>query len=399
MLPVPDAFAYDHHGCTLVYGRGCLHRLGPFLADRGFDRALVVCGPNVRANDEVFGPVERALGDALVAEYIEPTGRKHARSAQAGLDAKVRADADVLIGLGGGRAIDLARMISALEADGRHVDAFYDQIDSTGEVDRLEVTTEPTPFVAVPTTFAGAGISRGGSLVVSTADEPPIGEVYRTGASDPRLAPTGAFFDPTLFETTPMGALAPSAMNGFNKGVEMTYVPGTTPITDALVVHGLRLLRAGLPRLHDDAAAMDRSVIGIMLVQFDREISVIHAFGHGFSRWYPVQQGVFHAILTPPVLEYVFDRVEARRHLLATGLGIDPATTSEETLPQAIIDEIAAVRDALDLPTRLRDVEAVREEDLPAIAAFIMQDHALEYAPAGLELTVEDVESVLRAAW
>ena len=186
-------------------------------------------------------------------------------------------------------------------------------------------------------------------------------------------------------------------MNGYNKGIETLYAAGATPVSDATSIHGLRLLTESLPELDDTTpSAMDRAVAGIVLVQLYRKINVIHAFGHGFSRRYPVQQGRVHAILAPYVLEYLLESLELRRSLLAAGLGLDP---DRDDLAEAIVDRVTAVRDAFELPTRLRDLDPVDPDDFPAIAAFILDDHLMPAAPEGLDPTPAEVEAVLEAAW
>ena len=67
MIPIPDSFDYDHCGVDLVYGRGRIDELGEDLAERGFERALVVCGSNVGANEDLMGPLREGLGDRLPA--------------------------------------------------------------------------------------------------------------------------------------------------------------------------------------------------------------------------------------------------------------------------------------------------------------------------------------------
>jgi alcohol dehydrogenase class IV len=188
-------------------------------------------------------------------------------------------------------------------------------------------------------------------------------------------------------------------MNGFNKGLERIYSDRSTPITDATAIRGLRMLRMGLPALPGDPEAMNRAVIGIILVQFARRLSVIHAFAHGYTRRYPVQQGKIHGILAPPVLQYLFDQVDARRQVLAEGFEIDAEGLSDEEVAEAIIYEIVAVRDALDLPTRLREIEVLDNDDFRDTAEYIMNDRILVQGPDGFDPTVEEIEAVLRGAW
>jgi alcohol dehydrogenase len=402
-LPIPDTFDYDHCGVDLVYGRGRIAELGEDLAERGLERALVVCGSNVGANEDLMGPVREGLGDRLVGVFDGTRPSKAAVDASDGLERMREVDADALVAVGGGSSIDVARAMSVLDADGRTMDDLLAEAKAEGEGGIAPVRSDGsdvTPMVAVPTTFAGADVSSGGSLLVASVDEPPVGQVDRVGIGDPRAAPVEVRYDPALFETTPMGALAGSAMNGFDKGLETIYGESPTPITDGTAIHGLSLLTDALPKLGDgDPGAMDRAVTGIALVQFERSTNIVHAFGHGFSRRYPVQQGVVHAILVPHVLRYVFDRVDARRDLLARGLGVDTEGLSDEAVAEAVVERVAAVRDGLGLPARLRALDPVDRADAPAIAEFIMDDAALARSPPGLDPTADELEDVIHEAW
>jgi alcohol dehydrogenase len=399
MLPIPDAFDYDHCGVDLVYGRGRIGELGEDLADRGVERALVVCGSNVGANEELMGPVREGLGDRLAGVFDGTRPSKAAVDAFEGLERAREVDADALVAVGGGSSIDVARAMSVLVSDGRSMDDLLAAAKADGGTDPIRGGDTVIPMVAVPTTFAGADVSSGGSLLVAGVDEPPVGEVNRLGIDDPRAPPVEVRYDPALFETTPPKALAGSAMNGFDKGLETIYGRTPTPITDGTAVHGLSLLAEAFPRLGDAPDAMDRAVTGIILVQFERSTNVVHAFGHGFSRRYPVQQGVIHAILVPHVLRYVFDRVDARRDLLARGLGIDTEGLSEDEVAEAVVDAVVEVRDALDLPSRLRELDPVVRGDARAIAEFVMEDAALSRSPDGLDPTAEELEAVIHEAW
>jgi len=175
--------------------------------------------------------------------------------------------------------------------------------------------------------------------------------------------------DPALFETTPQSVLAGSAMNGFNKGIETPYAADASPVSDATAVHGTRLLRDALPHVAgdrpDDPAATDRAVVGALLVQLGRKISVIHAFGHGFARRYDVQQGTVHAVVAPHVLAYLFDEVDASRRALANGLGVATAGRDDAAIAEDVVSEVAAVRDSLPVPSRLRELDPVDEDDFP----------------------------------
>jgi len=393
VLPTQDAFEFDYYGRDIVYGRGCIDGLESYLGEHGLNSALVVCGSNVGANEELMNPLTEGLGDRLAGVFDETTPDKLIETVYDGIDAMHETDADVLVAVGGGSSLDIARQMSVFAADGRSLEAFKEDARA-GEFEPPSPDGDLTSLVVVPTTFAGADISWRSVVEVLSAEESPTGQTITGGG---QIEPTGMFYDPNLYDTAPFGALAGSAMNGFNKGLERIYSDRSTPITDATAIRGLRMMHAGLPNL-DDSEGMERAVIGVILVQFARRLSVIHAFAHGYTRRYPVQQGEIHGILAPHVLRYIFERVDGRRELLAEGLGIDPKELDDDELTEAIIDEVVAVRDSLELPTRLSDID-VLQEDFEPTAEYIMNDGVLSQGPEGLDPTVDDIEAVLRAAW
>lgn len=396
MFQPAESFEFEYRGSDVIYGRGRAADLGDRLASAGLDRALVVCGSNVGANDAVMGPVLDGLGDRVAGVFDETSSAKSIDTAADAVETMRAADADVIVGLGGGSSLNVARQMSALAADGRSP-AELRAAAETGSIETPAPDGPLTPVVVVPTTLTGADLSAGGSLVVLPRSESPTGQPVVVSWSVP---PTLVVEDPALFETTPLGPLAGSAMNGFNKGLETVYAREGSAITDATATHGLRHLTESLPRLgEDDPEAVDRAVVGMILVQYESRINVIHAFGQALSRRYPVQQGIAHGVVAPHVLEALFERVDARRNLLAEGLNIRTDDKSDTEIAADIVDAVAGVRDALDVPARLRDLDGVVREDLRPIAEYVAEHSVLDAGPPGVDLTVADAEAVLERAW
>ncbi|GAB6878863.1 iron-containing alcohol dehydrogenase family protein [Halorubrum gandharaense] len=410
MIDFADTFDHEHRDCELLFGRGRVADLGDRLAAEGLDRALVVCGANVGANDDLMDPIREGLGDHHAGTFDGTTPGKRIEEATAALEAAREVDADVLVGVGGGSSLDVARQAPLLAADDRSVAALRKEATESGSVAGL--SAEPDlATVVIPTTFAGADVSTGGSLELFAADDSPTGQPVTVSGS---AWPVFDVLDPALFETTPTSVLAGSAMNGFNKGIETPYAADANPASDAPAIHGLRFLADALPKVAGDGGdggdgdgddteatpeAMERAVAGIALVQLDRKVSVVHAFGHGFARRYDVQQGDVHAVVVPHVLAYLFEEVDAARTALAEGLGVDHAGRDDEAVAADVVAAVRDVRDALDVPRRARDLPEADADDIPDIAAFIADDPPMERAPAGLDGSAERIEAVLREAW
>ena len=394
MSLIPSPFEFSYGGTSLLFGRGCIERLGEELDDRGLSRALIVCGSNVGANRALIDPIERSLGDRHAGTFDGTTPEKLAETVYEGIDAVHEVSADVIVGVGGGSSLDIARQMSAYDDDGRSLSDFRDELEADGRV-VPPAPEDPLPVVVVPTTLVGADISKRGSVEIASASASPTGQPIRTSGT---ITPFANVYDPELFATTPQGAMVGSAMNGFNKGIENLYAADATPITDATSMHGLGLFADGLRRL-DRLDGLEHAVAGVILVQFERRTSIIHAFGHGFSRRYDLQQGVAHAVVTPDVLRYVFEHVDGRRDLIARGLNIETDSLDDDDVADAIVSEVTDIRDGLGLPRRIRDLDVVERDDLSAIAEFIVDDAPMARAPAGLDATPDAIESVLDRMW
>lgn len=399
-----SGFRFEYDPGVIRHGRGCVAALGSELAGLDCERALVVCGQTVGSTAAVMDPIREGLGDRLAGIFDRTTPDKRLATAIEGAERMAELDADAVVAVGGGSSLDVAKATSVVAASEAHPDNIAAQFEASGflQVPQADLP----PIVAVPTTLAGADLSVLAGLTAS----PESGRVDRAvsgGTADPRLMPAALFYDPALLETTPRGILAGSAMNGFNKGIETLYAANGTPITDGTAMRGLSILQDALPTLSDDPDSWASGDIleGIILVQYGisrpdgTTLSLLHAFGHGLTANSAVQQGAAHAIITPHALEYLFEHADGSRELLASAFGIETDTRSREEIADAVIEEVTAVRDVLDLPTQLRDVDGLERADLEAVAADTATDSLIGNCPPGLNPTAEQLQEVLEAAW
>ena len=399
-LPTPFRFAYEPG--VVRFGDGSVADLGEELATHGIEHALVCCGESVGATPEVRDPVEAGLGDRHAGTFAGTSARKALVEAAGAREAFHDHDADAFCALGGGSALDVAKAAAVLTASGQSVAEAAADVAETGTLAIPDGRLPPV--VAVPTTLAGADLTQVAGLT-ATPESGGVDEAVGGGISDERLMPTALFYDPELFRHTPAGVLAASAMNGFDKAVETLYAANATAVSDATAIHALRLCLDALPELGggtDDLDVLRDAVAGIMLAQYGvsrpdgTTLSLIHAFGHGLTAVSDVQQGAAHGAVAPHALTYLFEQVDGRRELLAEGFGVD-AKTPEETA-SGVVDAVAAVRDGLGLPTRLRDTP-VPESGLDRAAEITHEDAFMANAPPGLDATVDELRGVLDAAW
>lgn len=400
-----DGFRFQYQPGTIRFGRGSASALAEELHELGASSALVVTGQTVGATDAVMDPVREGLGDAFAGEFAETTPEKRVATAHAAAEHLHELDADAFVAVGSGSSLDLtkaARFLAARDVD--HATAARELAD-TGTIESPD--GDLPPALVVPTTLAGADLSQGAGLSVGP-DTDPVDAHAGGGISSPRLMPSALHYDPDLFEETPRSVLAASAMNGVDKAVETLYARNATPISDATALHGLRLCREGLPALRDanrSDRSLDRAVLGVLLAQYGvsrpdgSTLSLVHAFGHALTSEWDVHQGRAHAAVAPYALRYLFEHVDGRRDFLADALA-PPAARADNDAADAVVAGLTAIRDALDLPRRIRDLDDhPTRDDLDAVAEYTLEDRFMANAPSGLDATTEELRGVLEDAW
>jgi len=391
-------FEFAYRPGEIVCRPGCVAELDAICERHGWGRALVVCGTTVGSTPAVMDPIREGLGDRLAGVFDETTPEKYLGTAVEGVRRARAVDADVLIAVGGGSSLDVAKVMATLTTHDADPETVGERAVAAASLSLA--ADDPLPVVAVPTTLAGADLSTVAG--VTFALDPETVRPASGGVGDERLMPAAICYDADLYRTTPESVLTASAMNGFDKGVEALYTSNSTPVTDGTAVRGLRLLRSGLSTLRDDpmdAERLDEVLAGIVCVQYGvsepgaHKLSIIHAFGHGFSRNTEAHQGVVHGIVAPHVLRYLFEHVDGRRDLLAEALGVDAGDA------EGVVDAVADVRDDLGLPSHLRSIDGLDRGDLDDVAERIVDDALMATVPEGVDPTVADVRAVLDSAW
>ena len=417
-------FRFDYDPPVVRSGSGSVRDLGSEIHDLGHSRALVVTGRTTGDAPEVIDPVRRGLGDRLAGVFAETTPEKRLSTAVECAERVAASGADVLVAVGGGSSVDLARVASVVAGSEHPPEALGEHLAATGT---LPVPDDLVPVVVVPTTLAGAGLS----MLAGVTADPASGLVTAPaggGVGGPTLTAALAVYDPELLAATPREVLAGSAMNGFDKGVEALYASTRTPITDATASRGLRLLAEGLPALGTAPDADDLAPVirGVILAGYGTSrpsgtsFSVLHAIGHALRVHADVQLGVAHAAVAPDALTWLFESVDGRRDLLADALG---AADADANPADAVVSEVERLRDALGLPARLRAVDGVEREVLEDVAAtaaegFIGANDAPDagrgpresratahgwsgtpHPPPGLTVSTAAVHGVLESAW
>ena len=238
----------------IVFGRGRLRELGPRAAAMGRS-ALIVCGQRSARASGLLRKVETLLaaeGMAVeVFDDISPNPRSDEVDAAAAIASMN--GCDVVIGLGGGSALDAAKA-AAVSID-------YDSVrELIGET--VRATAKVLPIIAVPTT-AGTGAE-----VTKGAIVKDVVRGFRSGVRGDCVFPKLALVDPDVSQHMPRKVAVATAFDTLTHAIEGYVARAATPITDILGEKAIRIFAAQHGPLTDgriDAAGHDALCFAALL--------------------------------------------------------------------------------------------------------------------------------------
>jgi alcohol dehydrogenase class IV len=300
-MAAPVAFELAAPG-RIVFRAGAVAEVAA-ARDVGRHALLVMGRSSARA-----GSVTRHLADAGVCWTVFAVdGEPTVDTARAGVAAARGAGCDLVIGFGGGSALDAAKAIAALVANGG------DPLDYLEVIGKAQPLTRPAlPTIAIPTT-AGTGAEVTKNAVLASPAH-GVKASLRSALMLPRLA----IVDPDLLAGVPAPVLAASGLDALSQLIEPWLSVRANPLTDGLAREGIRRSAAALPRAHAAARAgqpidaADREGLALAsvfggLCLANAGLGAVHGFAAPIGGMFAAPHGAVCAALLPAVL-----RVNAR---------------------------------------------------------------------------------------
>lgn len=387
--PIMFAFQFSTVPVILVE-RGASRRLGSVLRSRypGLSRLCVVTDRFLHEGgliDPALGDLREHGWDVTVIDDVvaDPPERVV-------LEAAARArerGAELVIGLGGGSSMDVAKLIAVLARGGQTLADIYGVQKVTGE--RL-------PLVQVPTT-AGTGSEVTAVSIVTT------GETTKTGVVASQLIADMAILDAELTVGLPRHATAATGIDAMVHAIEAyTSMHASNPLSDMLAERALLLLSRNLLRACDDGSDLDAReamLLGAMLAGqafANAPVAAVHALAYPVGGIFHVPHGLSNALVLPHVLRFNAP-VASHRYARLAEIVTPEIAGGDEDKTLALIAQLERMIEATGIPRTLREV-GVRDADLARMAGDAMlQTRLLVNNPR--PVTEADALAIYRAAF
>lgn len=274
-----------------------------------------------------------------------------------GRDLYVKMGCDSLIALGGGSAMDTAKLIGALTVNKRKT--LY-QMKGI-----LKVRHKIPLLIAIPTT-AGTGSEATLAAVVVDSDTR-----LKYAINDFPLIPRYAVLDPHFTLTLPPFLTATTGMDALTHAVEAYIGKSSFKRTRREAKCAIRLIYNNIYKAYTNGSdyssrfALAKAAYLAGCAFTHSYVGYVHALSHALSGKYNSPHGETNAILLPYVLEAYGKSVYKKLYKLAICIGVADELTDEETAAKTFIKTIRSLNDSLNIPK----TTFIKKEDIPSLAA------------------------------
>ena len=346
---------------AIRFGVGVISELPDYLKQNQLNRPLLVTDPIVKELDFFKKIVGQLSQSGLSVEVFSDVHKNPVKTdVLKGKASYQSTDRDVIVGIGGGVALDVARAI-ALSIN-HHRDLFdYDDL-----IGGDKYVTEPIPpFVTVPTT-SGTGSEVGRSAIISEDESKKKRILFA-----PTLMAKIVFADPELTMDLPAFVTAATGMDALTHNIEAYLSKNWNPMCSGIALEGIKLIGESIENatLKPDLEARSKMLMASMMgaIAFQKGLGIVHSLAHPLSSLLDTHHGLANAINLPYGLEFNYEGFEDRYEQMGLMVGLKQGDGKK------IIQYISDLNETLGLPSKLSAI-GVKEDHIDTLASLAIAD-------------------------
>lgn len=370
----------------VFYGWGAAGQIGERLRELGVTRALLVSDPGVERAGHVAS-VAGAIADAGidVAIYAGVQPNPTVANIEAGYAVYATERCDGIVGLGGGSAMDAAKGVGVVAANGGDI------ADYTG---REQVPLDLPPLICLPTTCGTGSEVTFNAVITDESRHVKLPYVSR------KLAPKVALVDPELVVGAPAGVISSTAADALSHAIECYINTASDPLIDALTIASIRMIGQNLEKGVNDRdrdAIAQLSLASTMAgIAFNMNANaVVHAASTPVTARHNVPHGVANAIFLPAGLRFCIPAVPDRVIDIGRAIGAPIGDLTGEAAAEVAVTALEELFASVGLPASLSAFGVdVSQMDLESLAADAMKSRSVPLNPR--PITPEDLVALYR---
>ena len=395
MLARPDYLGMEENMANRIvlntisyHGAGAIAEIPGELQRRGCKKVFVCTDPDL-VKFGVAAKVTDLLDEAGIAYsvYSDIKPNPTIQNVTDGVEAFKAAEADSIVTIGGGSAMDTAKAIGVIITNPEFADVR--SLEGVAPTKNHAVFT-----IAVPTT-AGTAAEVTINYVITDVEK-----VRKFVCVDTNDAPEVAVVDPEMMATMPAGLTASTGMDALTHAIEGYTTKGAWEMSDMFHLKAIELIsknlrdavaeaKSGVPGSGREGMALAQYIAGMGFSNVG--LGVDHSMAHTLSAHFDTPHGVACAMLLPIAMEFNKPVVAERLAQVAVAMGVDTAGMSTDEAADAAIAAVKQLSVDVNIPTVC---EAITEDELDTLTRDAMADACFPGNPR--EATYDDVMGMFR---
>src|SRR5215831_11219694 len=334
----------------VIYGKPAVEALVEEVRRLAAARVYLVVSRTLNTTTDEIEKIRKALGSRYAGTFDSVPQHTTRTSVVAVAKAASEASADLIVGIGGGSVVDVAKTaIMCLEHQITEEEGLdgYERVPEAGATSQRSFRSPKVRTIAIPTTLSG-GEYNAGALGTDTKRKWKQIFYHRD------MMPISIILDPAITRHTPKLLWLGSGTRSLDHGIEALCSRLGNPLVDAVVTRGIATLSSGLLRTKKDPAdleARQACQIGSWLSAFGLQARVpmgaSHAIGHVLGGTFDVPHYLLTPVLLPAVLRYNKSASAMAQGAVVAALGFKNGDAA---------DALKDLFDKLELPRSLEEV-------------------------------------------
>ncbi|GHS86314.1 alcohol dehydrogenase [Synergistales bacterium] len=376
----------------VVFGMDSARQTGAEAKGLGAQKALLVTGPSVKSSG-ALDAIEKSLQEAGIAfeahiltrTTSEPTTDMAEETGRIIQEKK----ADLVIGVGGGSVLDVAKMAAAMTANPGKVREYF----GPGKV-----KNKGTKAVLIPTT-AGTG-----SEVTQHAIFLDLENNVKKAVASQAIMADVAIIDPMLTVSSPRSVTAASGFDAWLHAAEPFISKNANPITDALALEAVQRITRNLGTAWSDPKDLDARYnmsLGCLTSGFvlaNAGTSLVHAMAYPIGGEFHTPHGISLSVLLLACFKAVVASKGERLKQLAVAMGENVEGLSVREASEVALEAMYNLLRSVKLPVCLSEIGITDRSKVKGWAQDAWNERRL-LARAPVELTVEEIADIYTDAF
>lgn len=369
------------------FGPGARKELPGVVARLGFKKALVVTDKGL-IKFGVAKQVTDVMDEAGIAYEIFSDVKPNptVTNVKDGIEACKKAEADFIVAIGGGSAMDTAKGIGIVVRNPE----FSDIVSLEGVAD---TKNKSLPIIALPTTAGTAAETTINYVIIDETRQAKMVCV------DPNDIPCVAIIDAELMYSLPKSLTAATGMDAMTHAIEGLITKAAWELSDMFEIKAIEMIYKYLPIAVDeptnpvgrDGMAVAQYVAGMAFSNVG--LGVDHGMAHPLSALHDIPHGVACAMLLPTVMRFNAPAAKAKYVDIAKACGVYKDGMTVDEAADAACEAIADLSRRVGIPEHLTEL-GITEKDIDALADQAIADVCTPGNPR--EVTRDDIVALYK---